>query len=218
MYQIPQNPHIPTFNTPLIENNHWRLDELNTRLTSRIYPDAVVPQSIAPRSVETRQTILGKSLDPRNVEPITPMTAYPPSNSSVYGNFIPGDSGEPNWFLANIDTETILRNQCFALQGDGVAPQATYIPASNSELYKVMLPYNTNYVEQPFPHLFERTAFSPNQRTPVVGVNTADTRNHYIGGTYTNDMYRGGTPNSVKPRVRNFYNVDRASLAVPFNQ
>lgn len=207
-FNVPQLP-------PLVQNNQWRLDELNARLSSRIYPDLVIPQSITPRSVETRQTILGKSTDPRTnaVE----MNIYPVANSSIRDNFISGDTGEPNWFLANIDTETVLRNHCFALQKGGVAPQATYIPASNSELYKTTLPFNTNVVEQPFPHLFEKTQFRENGRNPVKGVNTSDDRNKYIMDTYQQSLYRNGTGiGQHRPEQRVFSNVDRASLAKPF--
>ena len=203
--------------THLVQNNQWRLDELNSRLSSRIYPDYVIPQSITPRPIETRQTILGKSIDPRNlIKDTTEIIKYSPNNSSIYKNFLCGDNGEPNWFLANIDTETILRNQCFALQKGGVAPQATFMPDTNSELYRPTLPINSNPVEQPFPFLFERSQFSKNKRCPVKG--GYDVRNKYIMETFNDNLYRNGSGiGQYKKEQRVFYNIDRASLSKPFN-
>jgi hypothetical protein len=210
---------LPSITTPLVKNNEWHLDELNLRLSSRIYPDYVVPLSIDPRAIETRQTVLGKSTDPRNVLPSVDIVRYPVANSSVADNFIAGDRGEPNWFLSNINTETILRNQCFALQKGGVAPQATYIPASNSELYRTFLPVNMRPVEQPFPHLFEKTQFRRNPRAPKTANKwDIDARNNYIAGTYQRELYRGkmGIGHHIDDD-RVFYNIDRASLSRPFN-
>jgi hypothetical protein len=210
------SPPIDAINTPLVLNNQWRLDELNIRLSSRIYPDYIIPQSITPRGIETRQTILGKSTDPRNLISNTDIIKYPLKNSSIKDNFISGDNADPNWFLANIDTETILRNQCFALQKGGMAPQATFIPNNNSELYKSTMPHNSNVVEQPFPFLFEKTQFNENRRMPVKGVNTTDNRNKYIMDTYNGNLYRGGIT-QYKNENKVFYNIDRASLSKPFN-
>lgn len=210
------SPPIDAINIPLVKNNQWQLDELNFRLSSRIYPDYIIPQSITPRSIETRQTILGKSLDPRNLFKKTDIIKYSEINSSLSNNFICGDKGEPNWFLANVDTETILRNQYFALQKGGVAPQATFIPDSNSELYRSKLPYNTNVVEQPFPLLFENTQFRENQRKPTNG--DYDIRNKYIMNTLNTNLYRNeNKTKQYKNDNKVFYNIDRASLSKPFN-
>jgi hypothetical protein len=211
-------PPIDAINTPLVQNNQWRLDELNMRLSSRIYPDYVIPQSITPRPIETRQTVLGKTTDPRNLLSETNIVKYSVANSSINDNFICGDNGEPNWFLANIDTETILRNQCFALQKGGVAPQATYIPSSDSELYRPTLPINTNVVAQPYPYLFRHMQFSENRRIPAAKRNGGDTRNQYIMETFNGDLYRNGSGISNRRKNENvFYNIDRASLSTPFH-
>jgi hypothetical protein len=211
------SPPIDAINTPLVFYNHWRTDELNARLASRIYPDMVIPQSISSRPNETRQTILGKSTDPRNTT--TAIVGHSYAASSIQDNFICGDKGEPNWFLANIDTETILRNQTFALQ-KGCA-QSTYMPASNSELYRPKMPVNSTPLVETHPRLFEKMRFSENVRAGVAGRRDLfpdDTRNQYIGETGSRNLYRtdGGVQKSVPPTVRTFYNVDRASLSQPF--
>jgi hypothetical protein len=189
--------------TPVVYNNKYRLDELNDRLLSRIYPDYIIPQSISPIPIETRHTILGQSIDPRKSSEVE-IIKYSPLNSSISNNFICGDRGEPNWFLANIENENILRNQYFALQKGG-APQGVYIPSSTSELYRPQLPINTKPVEQPFPHLFEKTQFNQNRRIPNDG--NMDLRNKYINET------GNSTGHQYKNDKRVFYNVDRASLS-----
>lgn len=212
-YKSVTSPPIDAINTPLVKNNEYRLNELNDRLLSRIYPDYIIPQSFSSIPIETRQTILGQSIDPRISSEIE-IIKYPPLNSSISNNFICGDRGEPNWFLANIDNESILRNQCFALQKGG-APQGVYIPNSNSELYRPDLPTNTTPVKQPFPHLFEKTQFNQNQRIPNNG--GSDLRNKYINETFNDNLYRNGTSiPQYKKDNRIFYNIDRASLSKSF--
>ena len=208
------SPPIDSINTPLVFYNHWRTDELNARLSSRIYPDMVIPQSISPRPDETRQTVLGKSVDPR--VPQTPIIGHPFEASSIHDNFICGDRGEPNWFLANVDTETILRNQTFALQKGCV--QSTYIPASDSELYRPTVPTIGTPMVQPHPHLFEKTRFSENVRGGGGGrPSFRDARNHYISETGSRDLYRGdAVAGGGGGGARKFYNIDRASLSQPF--
>jgi hypothetical protein len=212
------SPPIDAINTPLVFYNHWRTDELNARLASRIYPDMVIPPSISGRPDETRQTILGKSVDPRLGKTPIPIIGHRFAASSIHDNFICGDHGEPNWFLANIDTETILRNQTFALQKECI--QSTYIPSSDSELYRPTVPIIGTPVLQPYPHLFEKTRFSENVRATLANRRDLfpnDSRNQYIGDTGSRDLYRpNGVTKSVPPNVRTFSNVDRASLSQPF--
>jgi len=211
LYMLRFNPAPAEWLEPYIENNHHRLDELNHRLNKRVYPDFEIAQSISPRPVETKYTILGKSNDPRVALPVEPIKGYSQNSASINHNFICGDVGEPTWFLKNIDTETILRNQTFALQSGGVAPQATFIPSSKSELYGVKLPHNTNVVEQPFPFLFEHTRFDANRRAPQKG--NVDTRNKYIAETFQKSMYKDGRRIGVlQSNDKPFNNLARASL------
>lgn len=172
------NPPISAIQRPMVQHNHERLDELNSRLSQRLYPDYEIPASFDPRPIETKYTVLGKTTDPCTTNEVS-IKDVSSANSSIEKNFIPATRrGDPNWFLANIDTETILRNQVFPLQKGGVAPQATYIPDSRSELYNNIMPTNSNYVEQPYPLLFEITKFAQNRRQPADGA--IDDRNSYI--------------------------------------
>jgi hypothetical protein len=57
-------------------------------------------------------------------------------------------------FANNVNVESTLRNQFFALQD---CQQAEYVPSSKSDLYNVHVPPNP--VKQPFPGLFKREVF-----------------------------------------------------------
>ena len=78
----------------------------------------------------------------------TPETVYNPCN----------DSGPWSGYASNINHESELRSQIFALQS---CSQATYIPSSSSSLYKVNW-NNNNKPSQPFPDLFKTEQFCPN--------------------------------------------------------
>ena len=79
----------------------------------------------------------------------TPETVYNPGN----------DSGPWSGYASNINHESELKNQIFALQS---CSQATYVPSSNSSLYQVKWNNNNNKPTQPFPDLFKTEQFCPN--------------------------------------------------------
>ena len=131
-----------------------RVDELNERIETRHFPDSPLQPNFDPRSIPTKYSkfpIINrrKSMD----EPVIPYLDY---NQSV--NFNPGTHrAPPSGFLNNIDTETILRNQTFALQRGG--EQGVYIPSSQSDLYQVYLPKGSINEPQPHPELFNKMDF-----------------------------------------------------------
>ena len=59
-------------------------------------------------------------------------------------------------FFNNVNTESLLRNQFFALQK---SDQSVYVPSSNSDLYNVNVV--SKPVVQPHPDLFQKTEFKP---------------------------------------------------------
>ena len=72
-------------------------------------------------------------------------------------------------FASNINTESELRNQIYALQK---CSQSVYVPTSNSDLYD----YSFRAKVQPNPHelLFRDetfTSFDPNPNKEIVGTN-----------------------------------------------
>jgi hypothetical protein len=148
-----------------------RVDELNVRMSTRHFPDSPLEPNFDPRSVPTKYSrfpIVNRRKQFN--EPVIPYLDY---NQSV--NFNPGTHrAPPSGFINNIDTETILRNQTFALQRGG--EQGIYIPSSQSELYKVHVPMGSINEPQPHPDLFSRQLFDQTPHPNVQGNNIGQDR------------------------------------------
>jgi hypothetical protein len=161
-----------------------RVDEINTRMSTRHFPDSPLEPNFDPRSIPTKYSrfpIINRR-KPSN-EPVVPYLDY---NNGV--NFNPGTHrAPPSGFLNNIDTETILRNQTFALQRG--AEQGVYIPSSNSDMYKVQVPNGSLNDPQPHPDLFNRQQFDQTPHPNVQG--------NYIG--------RDKFFNHTRTQLRNMY-------------
>jgi hypothetical protein len=130
-----------------------RVDELNSRLTSRQFSDSPLEPNFDIRPVSTKYSHF-PILDRRS-----PSTGSSQSytNYRLSTNFNPGTDNAPvSGYFSNIDLETNLRNQHFALQHG--APQGVYIPTSESELYKVHVT-PTIGEHQPHPELFNKPSF-----------------------------------------------------------
>jgi hypothetical protein len=143
-----------------------RVEELNERILERFQPDSPLEPNLAPRSVPTKYSHfpIVNLRCPSHVK----MQSLP--NFSVHTQFAPLTKGPVSGFMANIDKETVLRNQNFALQRD--IAQSTFIPSSNSDLYKTYIVSRPS--QQPYPKLFEEYSFDqrphPNiTRFPEVG-------------------------------------------------
>jgi hypothetical protein len=77
--------------------------------------------------------------------------------------------------MDNIDTETMLRNQNFAIQ-NGMG-QDVYVPSSQSDLYKVTVDPGQSQIQQPNPLLFQQFTFdkTPHRNiasNPTIGRDT----------------------------------------------
>lgn len=130
-----------------------RVQDLNSRIAKRNIPSSALPPQYSIRPVSTKYATM-PILDQRK-------TSSVPANNcqsfSVDSTFNPGNAQAP-WtgFASHIHTESVLRNQFFALQhGD----QGVYVPSSNSDLYKVEV--SSRPMNQPFPGLFETPQFEP---------------------------------------------------------
>jgi hypothetical protein len=155
-----------------VEGVHYgqneRVDELNTRIGSRQFPDSPLEPNYDPRSIPTKYSLFPVvNRRAPATKPILPYVEY-----NVTANFNPGSHrAPPSGFLTNVDTETILRNQTFALQRG--ADQSVYVPSSQSELYKVRLPIPSQSEPQPHPDLFQQYQFDPflhpNAQDPNIG-------------------------------------------------
>jgi len=128
---------------------------MNLRAYSRNVPSQPLQPYLNARPVLTKYSIL-PVVDPReqiNV-PLEQFATYDMNTMFNPGNAVAPWSG----YSSNINNESELRNQIYALQS---CPQAFYVPSSDSSLYKWEWSQNTA-VKQPFPDLFQETEFCQN--------------------------------------------------------
>jgi len=129
-----------------------RVDELNTRISERFYPDSPLPPNFNTRPVPTKYSIF-PMLNTRMPANVSIDSNYDYAEET---NFTPpiGLRGPPAGFINNVDTESTLRNQFFGLQK---SDQSVYIPSTESDLYKVTIA--SRRMEQTHPLLFETPKF-----------------------------------------------------------
>jgi hypothetical protein len=129
----------------------------------RSYERNIPSQPLQPyldaRPVLTKYSIL-PIVDPRKSisTPLIQQATYNPEKMFNPGN----DFGPWSGYASNINHESELRNQIFALQS---CSQAAYIPSSKSNLYQVNWK-NTQIGIQPFPTLFKNEQFCPINPNP----------------------------------------------------
>jgi hypothetical protein len=128
-------------------------NEINKRIYDRNLPSQFLQPYLSVRPVMTKYSFM-PIVDPR--APINvPLVQQPVYN--VHNVFNPGNTQSPwSGFASNINKESMLRNQVFALQE---CSQSVYVPSSNSDLYKFSFKPEKN-VNQPFPNLFHNERFS----------------------------------------------------------
>ena len=139
-------------------------EETNTRIYDRNIPSQMLQPYIDVRPVMTKYSYF-PIVDPRKTinVPLIQMPTY-----NVDKVFNPGNATAPwSGFASNINTESELRNQIYALQK---CSQSVYVPKSNSDLYN----YGFKTITQPNPHdlLFQNDAFDsfdPNPDAKTVG-------------------------------------------------
>ena len=140
-------------------------DSINTRIYDRNIPSQLLQPYLSVRPVMTKYSIM-PIVDPR--APIkVPMEQLPTYNINKVFN--PGNAPAPwSGYSSNVNTESILRNQVFALQN---CSQSVYVPNSKSDLYEFNFDLDkSKNVNQPFPGLFHKEHFSEfNPNTENVG-------------------------------------------------
>lgn len=131
-----------------------RNQTLNLRAYQRNIPSQPLQPYLDARPVLTKYSIL-PVIDYR--KPVnTPLVQQP--TYSMQQTFNPGNDTAPwSGYASNVNHESELRNQIFALQS---CSQSEYIPSSNSSLYKVNWKKDDN-IHQPFPDLFKKQQFNP---------------------------------------------------------
>lgn len=137
--------------------NQVKRDELNERISERYLPSSDLQPQFSMRPVSTKYSLM-PIMDQRMAAEV-PIKIGPTYN--VGKVFNPGTRQAPwDGYATNVDVETILRNQVFALQK---ADKAYYVPSSDSDLYKVTAV--GRYEEQPHEGLFDIPSlsnFNPN--------------------------------------------------------
>jgi hypothetical protein len=138
--------------------NQERARQLNDRISDRNIPSAPLQPQYSMRPVLSKYSVM-PILDQR-ATPSVSMGSFPVFNPEQ--TFNPGNAQAPwSGFSSSVNTESILRNQVFALQN---CERAYYVPSSKSDMYNVRVP--EKYVEQPHPDLFNRQQFcnhNPNE-------------------------------------------------------
>ena len=107
-----------------------RDQELNNRIFERNIPSHTIDPVFSVKPTATRYTKM-HILDNNENNLNTPITATNQFQTNT--TFFPGDR-KPNWngYVTNVDKESTLRNQFFALQK---CDQSFYVPDSTSDLY-----------------------------------------------------------------------------------
>ena len=135
-----------------------RYDELNQRISERNIPSEYLQPQFSLRPVSTKYATL--PMIDRRIKAEVQLRPVVPYNIGKVFN--PGSAQAPwSGYASNVDVETVLRNQTFALQKNG---QSTYIPSSNSDLYEVEV--FGRQETQPFPNLFEEPNLAPFNSNP----------------------------------------------------
>ena len=163
----------------LINQIHYNIsdpvEELNSRLNDRNIPSNPLHPQFSMRPVSTKYALLPivDRHTPSNV-PINKQAPY-----SVGNTFNPGSASPWSGFSTNIDKESILRNQPFALQK---SIKSVYIPSSTSDMYKVTVSGRNEI--QPFTDLFKEQIFddfNPNSLNVGNNVFNNSTREQMLG-------------------------------------
>jgi len=165
----------------LYQGQFSRTDELNCRILERNEPQSALPPNFSPRPVLSKYARF-PMLDARMPSSV-PITSN--FNYSAASNFTPPimKTGPVSGFINNVNVESELRNQNYALQRG--AGQNVYIPSSESDLYKVTVSSKPSI--QPYPGLFEQPNFN---QSPHPNVCDSD----HVG----NEMFRNNTRTQLR--------------------
>ena len=115
-------------------------NELNKRLQTRIFPSQSLPPLYDDRPVSTKYSFF--QIVEEKQPSITELHKY--NTYSPSSTFNPGNRGPVDYFINNVDTESVLRNQFMALQKSN---KAIYVPELTSDLYMNSYNYKKTYTE-----------------------------------------------------------------------
>ena len=161
MQSMPPQPQMP----PVVTVGEMH-QETNERIYNRNIPSQPLQPYIDVRPVSTKYSYL-PIVDPRKQLHV-PAKQMPIFNTRH--TFNPGNTQSPySGFATNINTESELRNQLYALQK---CSQSVYVPSSTSDLYTPTI--HANNMPNPHSLLFEEQtfqSFNPNPAPEVCGSN-----------------------------------------------
>ena len=127
-------------------------DLINNNIYTRNIPSAEIKMHFSPRSVSTKYSHL-PILDHKSEATVSL------KNNEDYSEniFFPGNR-KPHYcgFASNVDSESTLRNQFFALQK---SDQAQWFPSTNSDLYKHEVNFTNNNIALDSSLLFNQEVF-----------------------------------------------------------
>lgn len=171
----------------LYQGQFDRTDELNSRILERSQPEHPLPPNFSTRPVLSKYARF-PMLDAR-MPPTIPIEAN--TNASLEKSFTPSvmNVGPVAGFLSNVSTESILRNQVYALHKGN--DEAIYVPSSKSDLYNVVIPSAPS--EQPHPELFTYPSFSQAPHPNVVHSSVGHDRFH----NNTRTQLRNGSSKNI---------------------
>lgn len=136
-----------------IKQGSQRTEEINQRMAYRNMPSSPLQPQFDIRPQSSKYTKL--QVVDRHENHHEAIQVIPTYDIGV--TFNPGSAQGPwSGFATNINNESRLRNQFFALQKG--AGQSCYIPNKDSDLYKHM-PIPVTPSHQPFPDLFHKSSF-----------------------------------------------------------
>ena len=147
-----------------MNNNEPTSSQIHLQTNHRIY-DRNIPSSplqpyLSVHPASTKYSIM-PVVDPRRKLSV-PLQVMPRFNP--FTQFNPGnDEGPYSGYATNINIESELKNQIYALQS---CDQAVYVPTSKSDLYNYGFTPGTN-MTQPFPDLFNKPQFDQCNPVPV---------------------------------------------------
>ena len=149
-----------------IRQGSQRTEELNQRIAFRNVPSGQLQPQYDMRSQSTKYAKL--AIVDRREDHSVPIQVVP--TYDIAQTFNPGNAQGPwSGFATNINNESRLRNQFFALQKG--AGQSCYIPSNESDLYKNMKIPQTP-TQQQFPYLFTQETFEEFNPCPKeLGIN-----------------------------------------------
>jgi hypothetical protein len=141
------------------QSSSQRQQTIYQRSYRRNIPSNTLQPYLDARPVQTKFSIM-PIVDPRK-QIDTPLIQQPTFNPETMYN--PGnDFGPWSGFASNVNHESELRNQIFAISS---CSKADYVPSSKSSLYQFNW-QNQNQPSQPFPDLFNKEKFCPTNPNP----------------------------------------------------